>query len=197
LSKRKQGSPQQEYKRGQFGAVWAWARGHFHRWIAARNWAARRVKIARDPKSKQAFAHAKGEYGKKVKAHKRRSHKNDHQGWPKRLHVLELFNNDNGLQNHLHVGVAADSRDELIQIEKIAVKHFDGIGLVREFPPFDPVECVHVGVSLHYQDSHDYPHVIRTCANKGNGLAADNGFARRQEFGNEIKKRYGADRCDF
>ncbi len=187
--------PQQAYHRGKFGAVWAWAKGHYHRWISAHNWAARRVKIARDPKSKQAFLHAKKEYGKKVLAHKRH-HKNDH-GWPAHMHILELFNNDNGLHNHLHVGVAADSRDELIQVEKIAIAHYGGAGMCREFPPFDPVECVHTGVSLHYQDSSDYPRVIRTCANKGNGLACDNGFAARQAFGNELKSRYGADRCDF
>lgn len=190
------GGPQAAYKRGKFGAVWAWARGHFHRWVAAHNWAQRRMKIARDPKSRQAFAHARGEYGKKVEAHKKRRHSHP-AGWPDHMHILELFNNDNGLHNHLHIAVAADSRDELVQIENIAVKHYGAAGLVREFPPFDPVDCVHVTYSIHYQDSHDYPRVIRSCGNKGNGLAADNGFARRQEFGNEVKARYGADRCDF
>lgn len=190
--------PQQRYKWGGFGSVWRWARGHFHRWVAAHNWAARRMKIARDPKSRQAFEHAKGVYGRKVQAARhRRRRQHDALGWPDHMHVLELFNNDNGLHNHLHVMVAADSRDELIQIEQIAVKHFDAVGLVREFPPFDPVECVHVTFSGHYQDSHDYPRVLRQCSNRGNGLAADNGFSRRQEFGNEIKARYGADRCDF
>ena len=113
------------------------------------------------------------------------------------MHIIELFNNDNGLHNHLHVAVAADSRDELIRCEKIAVDKYGGAGCIREFPPFDPVECVHVSNSMHYQDSSDWPRVIRSCSNKGNGLACDNSFANRQAFGNELKARYGADRCDF
>lgn len=187
--------PQTEFHRGGFGAVWAWAHGHYARWVAAHNWAARRAKIARDAKSRQAFEHAKEVYGRHARATKPHHHA-DH-GWPAHMHILELFNNDNGLHNHLHVGVAADSRGELIQVENIAIKQYGGAGMCREFPPFDPVECVHVGNSLHYQDSSDYPRVIRSCANKGNGLACDNGFVRRQEFGNELKARYGADRCDF
>ncbi len=186
--------PQQEFHRGQFGRVWAWARGHHARWVAAHNWAMRRAKIARDPKSKQAFLHAAGVYGKRARA--TRPHHGDH-GWPNDMHIIELFNNDNGLHNHLHVAVAADSRDELIQVEKIAIAQYDAAGLCREFPPFDPVECVHVSNSMHYQDSSDWPRVIRSCPNKGNGLACDNAFADRQAFGNQLKARYGADRCDF
>lgn len=190
----KNDGPQQQFKKGRFGAVWAWAKGHFHRWVAAHNWAARRVKIARDPQSKQAFEHARHEYGKKAEAHKRHAHKHDDQGWPADMHIVELFNNDNGLHNHLHV--ASTDRDDLIRLGNIAVAHYGAAGMVREFPPFDPVECVHATTSWHYRDSSN-PSVARTCANRGNGLAFDLGCAARQAFGNEVKARYGADRCDF
>jgi hypothetical protein len=187
-------TPQEEFHRGGFGRVWAWAKGHHARWVSAHNWAARRAKIARDPKSRQAFLHAKGVYGRHARA-TRPPKPGD--GWPAHMHIVELFNNDNGFHNHLHVAVAADSRDELIQVEKIAIDNFGAAGCCREFPPFDPVECVHVGNSMHYQDHRDWPGFIRSCANRGDGLACDNSFSDRQAFGNELKARYGADRCDF
>ncbi len=175
-------SPQQAYHRGGFAEVWQQSLGHLQRWVADRKWALRRKF---NPQSKV--------YGRKVRRIRKRQH-NDPKGWPASMHITELFNNDNGLHNHVHV--ASTERDKLIQIEKIAVSQYGGAGAVREFPPFDPVECVHVATSWHYRDSSS-PYTLRTCANRGDGLAADNGFANRQAFGNEIKDRYGADSCDF
>ncbi len=110
------------------------------------------------------------------------------------MHIVELFNNDNSLHNHVHV--ASTERDKLIQLAQIAIRDYGGADMVREFPPFDPVECVHVSTSWHYRDSSS-PYTPRACANRGDGLAMDLGFPRRQEFADEIKRRYGADNCDF
>jgi hypothetical protein len=167
--------------------VWRWAKGHLSRWVQALHWARRRAKD--DPK----FEKPKKVYGRKVRKGRKRKH-DDQGGWPKSMHITELFNNDNGLHNHVHV--ASTDRDALIALGNIAVKQYGGAGAVREFPPFDPVECVHVSTSWHYRDSSS-PYTLRTCANRGDGCAMDLGFARRQEFGDEIKRRYGADACDF
>lgn len=123
-----------------------------------------------------------------------RRHRKPKDDWPSDMHITELYNNDNGYHNHVHI--ASTDRGALVQIENIAVKQYGGAGMVREFPPFDPVECVHVSVSWHYRDSSS-PYTPRTCANRGDGCAADNSFPRRQEFANEVKRRYGADSCDF
>ncbi len=126
------------------------------------------------------------------RARRRRQEQQD--GWPGDMHITELFNNDNGYHNHVHI--ASTDRDALIRLGKIAEAQYGGAGMVREFPPFDPVECVHVSTSWHYRDS-SAPYVPRVCANRGDGCAMDLSFPRRQEFANEVKRRYGADVCDF
>lgn len=91
----------------------------------------------------------------------------DKEKWPERLTIVEYLYHYPG--PHFHLAVAAGSRDGLIQIAKIA----EGRGIrVGEFPPFDQVECVHVGYSWHYRSSEDGG-APRTCENRGNGLAAD------------------------
>ncbi len=56
--------PQQRFKWGGYGSVWRWAKGHsIHRWIKAKNWAARRAKQAKNPKG---FKHAEEVYKKKI-----------------------------------------------------------------------------------------------------------------------------------
>ncbi len=175
-------SPQRQYKRDGFKGVWNASLGHLQRWVADRRWALRRKF---NPQAKV--------YGRKVRRIRARQ-QHDPQGWPANAHITELFNNDNGLHNHVHV--ASTDRDALIAIGNICVAKYGGAGMVREFPPFDPVECVHVATSWHYRDSSS-PYTPRTCANKGDGCAMDLGFASRQTVGNEIKDRYGADSCDF
>lgn len=116
--------------------------------------------------------------------------------WPRKMQIEELFINDNSLRNHVHV--AARNRRKLRKLARIAKHHYaDGDPApVREFPPFDAVECVHTATSWHYRDSHN-PDTPRTCANRGNGLAFDLRSASREKFAHEVKRRYGAKRCDF
>ena len=171
--------PQQRYKWGGFDSVWKWALGHPRRWYAAWKWAVRRNF------DKQAKVyHRKWKHTKPT---------NNDSGWPSHMVIQELFNNDNGLHNHLHV--ASPDRDALLAIAKIAAARFGEV-YVREFPPYDPVECVHVSTSWHYRDGSN-PYTPRTCANRGNGCAFDLGAADRDNFGRELKARYGAVACDF
>lgn len=135
-----------------------------------------------------------GGVAKRIRKRIKRSHDHADSGWPADMHITELFNNDNALHNHVHI--ASTERDKLIQLANIAIAQYGGAGAIREFPPFDPVECVHVSSSWHYRDSGS-PYTVRACANRGDGCAMDLGFARRQEFANEVKRRYGADACDF
>lgn len=114
--------------------------------------------------------------------------------WPRHIEIEELFLNDNGLRNHVHV--ASRQRRKLIKLAKVAIHHYGAKGSVREFPPFDRVECVHATTSWHYRDSHNPDHP-RTCAQRGNGLAFDLGCARREEFARAVKHRYGARQSDF
>jgi hypothetical protein len=114
--------------------------------------------------------------------------------WPRKMVIEELFVNDNSLHNHVHV--ASKDRKRLIKLAHVAAERFGGGEFVREFPPFDPVDCVHTSGSWHYRDSSN-PSTARDCAHKGNGLAFDFGAPRRDEFAREVKKRYGAKESDF
>ena len=116
--------------------------------------------------------------------------------WPKHMDIEELFNNDNGLHNHVHV--ASKDRKKLIQLGHVAQERFGGSdsAAVREFPPFDTVEDVHTPGSWHYRDSSN-PTVPRDFSNRGNGLAFDFRAVNRQAFANEVKKRYHPKECDF
>lgn len=118
-------------------------------------------------------------------------------GWPDTLHIVELYVNDNGLRNHVHV--ASTERDKLIQIANIARSSYSGgdYYCVREFPPFDPVECVHTSGSWHYRDSGN-PYAALGCG-QGDGLAFDlrSPQSIREAFAHEVKRRYGADSSDI
>ena len=116
--------------------------------------------------------------------------------WPRRsdLVIEELYINDNGLRNHVHI--ASKNRRQLIRLAEVAIHHFGAAGMVREFPPFDRVECVHTSGSWHYRDSHS-PLVSRSCSDRGNGLAFDLGCARREEFARKVKERYRVKESDF
>lgn len=116
--------------------------------------------------------------------------------WPHKIEIEELFVNDNALHNHVHV--ASRDRKKLIQLAKVAQQRYGGDDpdAVREFPPFDPVEDVHVYGTWHERDSSN-PDIPRSFENRGNGLAFDFRAVRRDEFAHEVKKRYGAKRCDF
>lgn len=175
----------------QFKDLWVYGisgKHHRSRFQALRDWAKHKAKLAAHP---ARFIKARRAYNKWLKDHPK---PHPASVWPDTMHVEELFNNDNGLHNHVHI--ASPDRDALIALGIIAIKEYGGAGMVREFPPFDPVECVHTGVSWHYRDSSN-PYTYRYCANRGDGCASDNGFPRRDEFGYEVKRRYGASRCDF
>ncbi len=116
--------------------------------------------------------------------------------WPKDITIEELFVNDNGLHNHVHV--ASKERKRLIQLGHVAQEKYGGADsqAVREFPPFDTVEDVHTNGSWHYRDSRN-PLVLRNYDNRGNGLAFDFRAVDRDAFAREVKKRYGAKESDF
>lgn len=116
--------------------------------------------------------------------------------WPRKMVIEELFNNDDGLHDHLHV--ASKDRKKLIRIAHIAKHRYGGSdpAPVREFPPFDTVENVHTFGSWHYRDSKN-PTVQRDFSNRGNGLAFDLRSARRQAFGDALKRRYHVRESDF
>lgn len=84
---------------------------------------------------------------------------------PERISFAELLYHYPG--PHVHVAIA--DRDVLIRVCKVAQARGLRVG---EFPPFDAVECVHVSGSWHYRDSSS-PGTPRTCAARGDGLAAD------------------------
>jgi hypothetical protein len=84
--------------------------------------------------------------------------------WPPDIVVAEL------LYHIGHCHFASPERGKLIQIGRIAVSWGIRVG---EFPPFDPVECVHADPgSWHYRDSSN-PGLSRSCSNRGDGLAMD------------------------
>lgn len=116
--------------------------------------------------------------------------------WPKSIVIEELFNNDNGLANHVHV--ASQDRKGLVMLARIAKRHYaDGDSApVREFPPFDLVEDVHTNGSWHYRDSHS-PLTPRNYSNRGDGLAFDLRSGTRERFAAAVKKRYPVKECDF
>jgi hypothetical protein len=106
--------------------------------------------------------------------------------WPDSLNVAELLYHD---PPHTHL--ASPERDKLDAIGRIAVERGLRVG---EFPPFDTVECVHVGNSWHYRDSAS-PEVGRTCADRGDGCAmdlndADGGSDKEVAFYHELVERY-------
>lgn len=105
------------------------------------------------------------EYRKK-RDHYEKAYENRHddKDWPQAFTVAERLYESVGPHFHL----ASPERDKLIYICNI-MKDDCRIG---EFPPFDPVECVHTGISWHYRDSSN-PYVGRVCSQRGDGCAAD------------------------
>lgn len=187
--------PQRAFKRGGFAAVWREAdhRGGWRPFRAAYLWAKGRAD--RLPEGSK-FRHAAHVYEREYRKRRRR-HRHHAISWPKHIVIEELFINDNGQRNHVHI--ASRDREALIQLGRIAQAHYSSgdSAAVREFPPFDPVEDVHVGcVSWHYRDSSN-PDVGRCFAQRGNGLAFDLRSAAREQFAHEVKRRYGAKRSDF
>ncbi len=175
-----------------FAHLWAWAKkgSPRKRLRAIRDWAHRHMVLADSIGRRHRFWKVVHRATYLLSRHK----PSPGSGWPTGMHVTELYNNDNGAHNHVHI--ASTDRNALIQIGNIAVAQYGGAGMVREFPPFDPVECVHVSTSWHYRDSSS-PYFARACSNRGDGLAMDLSFSRRQEVADEVKRRYGADSCDF
>jgi hypothetical protein len=121
--------------------------------------------------------------------HYEEKYENQHDGadWPESGQLTECL-------YHLgHTHIASADRPFLIRICTIADQEFKC--RVGEFPPFDPVECVHVNPgSWHYRDSSS-PWTSRYCSNRGNGLAADindwdGGGDQEYAFFIEVKRRY-------
>lgn len=182
------------HPRHYLARLWAWAKkgSPRKRLRAIRAWARRHQLLSHSKARRQRFWKIVHEATRQLRKLKPKPQPSD--GWPADVHITELFNNDNGLHNHVHV--ASTSHADLVALGNIAIRDYGGAGAVREMLPFDTVECVHVSTSWHYRDS-SAPYTPRACANRGDGLAMDCGFARRQEFGDEIKRRYGADVSDF
>lgn len=118
--------------------------------------------------------------------------------WPESMIIDELFINDNGLRNHVHI--ASRERDKLLILARIAQKKYSAgdSEAVREFPPFNSVECVHTSSSWHYRDSSS-PDTPRACPNIGDGLAFDLRSAQssREAFAHEVARRYNPSNRDF
>lgn len=107
--------------------------------------------------------------------------------WPASLRIAELLYHPPGP----HVHVASPDREALIRVLRIAEDRGIRVG---EFPPFDPVEDVHVSGSWHYRDSGS-PWIGRDFANRGDGLAADlndldGGSDQEYAFYLELRRRY-------
>jgi hypothetical protein len=118
----------------------------------------------------------------------RYENQHDDSAWPSDVTFTEFMYHEPGP----HVHMATTQRNKLIELAKIANDDFKC--RVGEFPPFDPVECVHVWNSWHYRDSSN-PWTARTCANRGDGLAADvndwdGGSDQEYAFFIECKRRY-------
>jgi len=92
-----------------------------------------------------------------------------------------------------HFHLASRERSKLITVCRIGQEKW---GLrIGEFPPFDPVECVHVDPgSWHYRDSSS-PFTSRGCAGRGDGLATDINHLANETievaFYREVVRRYG------
>ena len=115
------------------------------------------------------WAERRKEYAKRREEYERRHEAQQHdvEKWPESLAIVEYLYHNPG--PHFHLAVYPQSRNGLIAIGAIAEARGIRVG---EFPPYDVVECVHTGYSWHYRDSGDGG-APRTCANRGNGLAAD------------------------
>ncbi len=124
----------------------------------------------------------------KREAAKRCKLKHQSTNWPENGHFNEFLYHHPG--PHLHV--ASSDRYFLIRVCEIGRAEYNL--RIGEFPPFDTVECVHVNGSWHYRDS-SAPFVPRSCAGRGNGLAADindadGGNDQEVAFMNELQRRY-------
>lgn len=108
--------------------------------------------------------------------------------WPSSGSFTELMYHAPGP----HIHAASADRDFLIRVFTIARDEYQI--RVGEFPPFDPVECVHVNGSWHYRDSSN-AWLPRLCSARGDGLAgdlndADGGSDRELAFYAELRRRY-------
>jgi hypothetical protein len=181
------------YERAQLGGIWEFCmapdgpHGKAKRFDAAARFAGNR---------KEESTGAERDRWREVQEvyRERRDHWEDkyesqHQdaGWPEDMPIAEL------LYHLAHTHIASPDREKLIQVCKIADEKFNC--RVGEFPPFDPVECVHANPgSWHYRDSGS-PWTSRYCSNRGNGLAADindwdGGSDQEYAFYIECKRRY-------
>lgn len=161
-----------EFDHGGKGAIWKWAiapegaHSKAKRFGAAAHFAGNRRDLTRGAERKR-WADDRREYAAERDKYEARyeARHDDREWWPASLVVAECLYHYPGPHFHL----ATPERDKLIGIAGIAKARGIRVG---EFPPFDPVECVHTEISWHYRDSSN-PYIGRTCAQRGDGCAAD------------------------
>jgi hypothetical protein len=176
-------------------ALWNWAKEprtrykRHRRWKALEEWASRRRKAAPAGSAKRRhWLQVQEEYARRVFATRRREDETDDLDWPANGTFSEFLYHSPGP----HVHIASPDREFLIQVCRIGQAKY---GLrIGEFPPFDPVEPVHVSGSWHYRDSSS-PWTPRDFGNRGDGLAADindadGGSDQEVAFYNELARRY-------
>jgi hypothetical protein len=181
------------YDRGGLDAVWDWcmegdgALRKSKRFEAAATWARKKKNAQETPHDEKEWGDKQEIYHKEsrkwFKKHKRRQDVE----WPESCQVAELLYHD---PPHFHF--ATPERDKLIRIAKIGQEKYHC--RIGEFPPFDPVEAVHVSGSWHYRDSSN-PWTPRNFSNRGDGLAfdandLDGGNDQEFEFYAEVRDRY-------
>lgn len=94
-----------------------------------------------------------------------------------------------------HIHVASCNRTRLMHIAHVAQRKF-GLS-VREFPPFDIIDCVHTGGSYHYRKRGHCGNSSARCPRTMTGrkrrknLAMDCSGSRQREFFNWVLQKYG------
>lgn len=181
------------YKSKGLDACWKWAMDPKGPHSKAKRFAVleRFAEINRDRskgEEREAWASRRKTYARQRDKFERRYEERKDVQWPASVTFTELL-----YHNPPHLHVACADREKLIALAKIGRERF---GLrIGEFPPFDPVEDVHVHGSWHYRDSSS-PWTPRTFSNRGNGLAfdandLDGGNDQEYAFYLELRRRYG------
>lgn len=180
------------HKRKGLDAIWKWAMdgkgplGKSKRFRVLAEFAARKRKKAK-AKNRPAWAKRWEKYRAESEKYWRRHKRRQDVKWPDSFPISELLYH---APPHFHL--ASPHRDKLIQIAKIGVEKYHC--RIGEFPPFDPVEAVHVNGSWHYRDSSS-PSTPRDFSNRGDGLAfdandLDGGNDEEFAFFKEVEERY-------
>lgn len=180
------------YDRRGFGGLWEWAQAGKGAHAKAKRFAvlerlAEKKRDSAEGKEKDRWQTARKAYARERDKWEARYEARDDVKWPAHLPITEIL-----YHNPPHFHLASSDRDALIQVCKVINEKFGC--RIGEFPPFDPVEPVHVNGSWHYRDSSS-PSTPRSFSNRGDGLAADiNDLdgGNDQEYAAyiEVKRRY-------